>query len=41
MMFLAGLEQIPKSLYEAAEMDGAGGLRIFKDITLSGIKKYL
>lgn len=39
MMFLAGLEAIPSSLYEAAEIDGAGRFRQFKDITLPGIKK--
>ncbi len=39
MMFLAGLEAIPTSLYEAAEMDGAGSVRKFLDITLPGIKK--
>lgn len=38
LMFLAGLETIPKSLYEAAEMDGATEFRKFKDITLPGIK---
>ena len=39
MMFLAGLEAIPNSLYEAAKMDGAGKFKQFKDITLPGIKK--
>ena len=38
MMFLAALEQIPTSLYEAAEIDGANKRRQFFDITLPGIK---
>lgn len=41
LMFLAGLEQIPKSLYEAAEMDGAGPYRQFVDITLTEMRKTL
>ena len=39
MMFLSGLEAIPRSLYEAAEVDGAGYFRQFIDITIPGIKK--
>lgn len=39
MMFLAGLEGIPKSLYEACEMDGGGAFEKFKDVTLPGIKQ--
>lgn len=39
MMFLAGLEAIPRSLYEAAEVDGAGYFRQFMDITIPGIKR--
>jgi len=34
LIFLAGLRQIPQSLYEAAEIDGAGGLTKFFRITL-------
>lgn len=34
LIFLAGLKQIPKELYEAAEIDGAGGWRKFVRITL-------
>lgn len=34
VIFLAGLKQIPKSLYESAEIDGAGWLAKFKKITL-------
>ena len=34
VIFLAGLQAIPPSLYEAASIDGAGPWRTFKDITL-------
>ncbi len=34
IIFLAGLRQIPKELYEAAEIDGASKLRQFRSITL-------
>ncbi|UFU08447.1 sugar ABC transporter permease [Ruania halotolerans] len=34
VIFLAGLKQVPGELYEAAEMDGAGRLRQFRNITL-------
>jgi len=34
VIFLAGLKQVPKELYEAAEMDGAGALRRFKAVTI-------
>ncbi|AEC02420.1 carbohydrate ABC transporter permease [Parasphaerochaeta coccoides] len=34
LLFLAGLKQIPESLYEAARIDGAGKMRIFWKITL-------
>lgn len=34
MNFLAGLASIPQELYEAAEVDGAGIIRKFRDITL-------
>jgi multiple sugar transport system permease protein len=33
-IFLAGLANIPKELYEAARVDGAGGLALFRYITL-------
>ncbi len=33
VIFLAGLQNIPKSHYEAATMDGAGGFTVFKHIT--------
>ncbi|WP_119727704.1 carbohydrate ABC transporter permease [Thermomonospora amylolytica] len=34
VIFLAGLRQIPQSLYEAASVDGAGPWRKFRSITL-------
>ena len=34
VIFLAGLKQIPKELYEAAEMDGAGPANRFRAVTL-------
>ncbi len=34
IIFLAGLRQIPRHLYEAAEVDGAGSLRVFLSITV-------
>jgi multiple sugar transport system permease protein len=34
LIFLAGLRAIPATLYEAAEIDGAGSLRRFRHITL-------
>lgn len=34
IIFLAGLQNIPKTLYEAAEMDGAGPVKKFFSITM-------
>jgi len=34
VLFLAGLQDIPEELYEAARIDGAGSLRLFRHITL-------
>ena len=34
VIFLAGLQTIPKDLYEAAEVDGAGRWQRFRSITL-------
>jgi multiple sugar transport system permease protein len=34
IIFLAGLRQVPKELYEAAAMDGAGAVRRFVHVTL-------
>ncbi|WP_350347527.1 sugar ABC transporter permease [Agromyces sp. G08B096] len=33
VIFLAGLKQVPKELYEAAEVDGAGPFRKFRSVT--------
>lgn len=37
VVFLAGMKQIPSSLYEAASVDGAGAIAKFIHITLPGI----
>jgi multiple sugar transport system permease protein len=34
LIFIAGLQSIPTELYEAAELDGAGGWRRFRHVTL-------
>jgi multiple sugar transport system permease protein len=34
LIFIAGMQTIPRELYEAAELDGAGPLRRFRHITL-------
>ena len=34
VVYIAGLQQIPKELYEAAEVDGASPLRIYRSIAL-------
>jgi raffinose/stachyose/melibiose transport system permease protein len=34
MMFIAGLERIPEELFEAAQIDGAGGWKVFRRIKL-------
>ena len=39
MSFLAGLQAIPKELYEAAEIDGASVLQQFKHITLPRLSR--
>src|SRR5262245_38977041 len=41
VIFLAGLHEIPESLYEAAAMDGAGGLRQFFAISLPLLRPLL
>ncbi|MEF2244130.1 sugar ABC transporter permease [Paenibacillus sp. IITD108] len=38
LIYLAGIVSIPKDLYEAAEMDGAGILQRIRYITIPGIK---
>jgi multiple sugar transport system permease protein len=37
LIFLAGLQTIPRELYEAAEIDGAGRVQRFRHITLPGL----
>ncbi len=39
MLFLAGLQQIPKELYEAAKLDNAGRWRTFEAITLPSLRR--
>jgi len=39
LLFLAGLQGIPKELYEAAEIDGAGSLQSFFYITLPSLRE--
>ena len=38
MSFLAGLQAIPKELYEAARLDGAAALQEFRYVTVPGMK---
>jgi raffinose/stachyose/melibiose transport system permease protein len=38
VLFLAGLQQIPGSLYDAARVDGAGAVREFFSVTLPGLR---
>lgn len=41
IFLLAGLQSIPKSLYEAADMDGAGILQKFRHVTLPMLRPVL
>ncbi|HCJ93720.1 MAG TPA: sugar ABC transporter permease [Sphaerochaeta sp.] len=41
MMILAGLQSIPKDYYEAARIDGAGGLQSLRYITIPSLKHVL
>ncbi len=41
LLVLAGLQTIPKSLYEAAEVDGAGMLRRLFSVTVPGVRPVL
>ncbi|MFB7927845.1 MULTISPECIES: carbohydrate ABC transporter permease [Streptomyces] len=41
VVFLAGLKQIPKELYESASLDGAGRMRTFFSITLPMLSPVL
>lgn len=38
VFFLAGLQNVPRELYEAAAIDGAGRLRTFTTVTLPALK---
>ncbi|MBA7528889.1 Diacetylchitobiose uptake system permease protein NgcF [subsurface metagenome] len=41
LILLAGLQSIPKQLYEAASIDGASSFNSFRYITLPGLKKMI
>lgn len=41
VIFLAGLQAIPTSYYEAARIDGASGWRLFRHITLPLLKPFI
>ncbi|CCJ32674.1 MULTISPECIES: carbohydrate ABC transporter permease [Caloramator] len=41
ILFLAGLQDIPQTLYEAADIDGASGWQKFWYVTLPGLKRPL
>jgi multiple sugar transport system permease protein len=41
VIFLAGLQEIPNSLYEAAEVDGANGWQKFLNITLPQLRNTM
>ncbi|MDQ6674367.1 MAG: sugar ABC transporter permease [Chloroflexota bacterium] len=41
VLFLAGLQSIPEHLYDAAKVDGAGTIAIFRNITLPGLRPTL
>jgi raffinose/stachyose/melibiose transport system permease protein len=38
VVFMAGVQKIPRSLYEAARIDGAGAIREFFVVTLPGLR---
>ena len=38
ILFLAGLQDIPEDLYDAAKIDGASGWSLFRNITLPGLR---
>lgn len=41
IIFLAGLQEIPSEYYEAAKIDGASSLRLFRDITVPLLKPVI
>ena len=38
LLYLAALQNVPKELYEAASVDGAGPLRSFMNVTVPGVR---
>ena len=38
LLYLAALQNVPKELYEAAAVDGAGRLRSFRTVTVPGVR---
>lgn len=41
VLFLAGMQNIPPDLYEAARLDGANRFQEFRDVTIPGIRPVL
>jgi len=41
VLFLAGLQEIPEQLYDAAKIDGAGHLALFRYITIPGLRNTI
>lgn len=41
VIFLAGLQGVPRHLYEAARLDGAGRWRTFRAVTLPGLRSTM
>jgi raffinose/stachyose/melibiose transport system permease protein len=41
VVFLAGMQKIPRELYEAARLDGASGLDEFWTVTLPGLRREM
>jgi len=41
VLFIAGVQKIPASLYDAARVDGAGPLREFSAVTLPGLRNEI
>ncbi len=38
MLYLAALQNVPKELYESAAIDGASRLRVFRSVTVPGVR---
>ncbi|HET7093849.1 MAG TPA: sugar ABC transporter permease [Thermomicrobiales bacterium] len=41
VIFLAGLQDVPRDLYDAAQLDGAGALRLVRDVTIPMISPVI